>query len=359
MVSYAVAMEHTINKTLIIRLSSIGDVILATPLARILREKLPSAQVDFLVKREYAPLVRHNPHLSSVIELDTQSGFEHLRGLRKRIRQEHYDLIIDVQGNLRSVFLRTGSSENLVSVNKRKLARFLLINFKWNVYRSAPAVCVRYLETLRRFPLFDDGKGLEVFIPKEISDHVRQHLESTGLGNCENVVGLCPGSRHATKRWLQERFAQLAITLIKEERMGVFLFGGLGDRELCASIERQIMESTGNQESIANFAGVFSLLETAVAMDACDVVVTNDTGLLHLAAARKRKVVAIFGPTVKEFGFFPYGTESKVFEHAGLYCRPCTHVGGKVCPEGHFRCMKDTSVDDVLSGVRSFLPVTA
>ena len=352
-------MEHTINKTLIIRLSSIGDVILATPLARVLREQFPSAQIDFLVKKEYAALVRHNPHLNSVIELDPEGGLRHLRGLRQRIRRERYDLIIDIQGNLRSTFLRTGSSENLVSVNKRKLARFLLINFKWNVYRSAPPVSVRYLETLRRFPLFDDGKGLEVFIPKEISDHVRQHLESTGLDNYESVVGLCPGSRHATKRWLQERFAELAITLIKEERMGVLLFGGKDDRERCAWIEEQIVEATRNRRSVANFAGVFSLLETAAAMDACEVVVTNDTGLLHLAAARKRKVVAIFGPTVKAFGFFPYGTESKVFERAGLYCRPCTHIGGKVCPEGHFRCMKDTSVDDVLSGVRSFVPVTA
>ncbi|MEK6569892.1 MAG: lipopolysaccharide heptosyltransferase II [Bacteroidota bacterium] len=352
-------MGHTINKTLIIRLSSIGDIILTSLLVRLLRKKFPDAQIDFLVKTEYTELVRYNPHLQNVIELDTSGGFTTLRGLKERIHREGYDTIIDIQGNLRSNFLRKGSSGKVATVNKRKLSRFLLVNFKWNVYRSATPVALRYLETLRAFGIENDGMGLEVFIPEEVSGRVRDKLLSVGLEREETVVGLCPGAKHTTKRWPAERFAKLAVLLIIEHGAKVLLFGGEDDLERCAAIEQQVVKETGKRSSVANFGGAFSLLETAAAMDACDVIVTNDTGLLHLAAARKRKVVAIFGPTVKEFGFFPFRTESKVVERLGLYCRPCTHIGGNACPEGHFRCMKEITIEEVLTGVKSFLTVAA
>src|SRR3989304_7665738 len=161
-------MGHTFNKTLIIRLSSIGDIILASPLTRLLRERFPQGKIDFLVKREYSDLVRYNPRPRNVIELDTRRGFAELRALRRNLRRERYDAIIDIQRNLRSSFLRVGLSSTVLKVNKRKLARFLLVNFKWNVYRTSPPVPIRYLETVGIAGGIDDGDGLELFIPKEI-----------------------------------------------------------------------------------------------------------------------------------------------------------------------------------------------
>jgi heptosyltransferase-2 len=352
-------MEHAINKTLIIRLSSIGDVILASPLIRLLRKKNSHAQIDFLVKSEYAELVRHNRHLSHVIEFNTRGGFTELRALRRKIRQERYDAIIDIQGNFRSSFLRSGASSTVLKVNKRRLARFFLVNFKWNNYRSAPAVPIRYLETVRSLGIADDGEGLELFVPEETAVPVWDRLSKAGIEGDGHVVGLCPAAKHATKRWPREYFEQLAVALVKEDDVKLLLFGGEDDRELCGLIERMVTQKAGKPSNVANFAGTFSLLETASAMDACNTIVANDSGLLHLAAARKRRAVAIFGPTVREFGFYPYGTESKVIERQDLYCRPCTHVGGEVCPEGHFRCMKEITVEDVLKAVRSFSPVPA
>lgn len=347
-------MLPAVNKTLIIRLSSIGDIILASPLVRILRKKFPAAVIDFLLKSEYAELMRHNPHLSNIIEFDPQAGFKHLRALRRWIRQKRYDLIIDIHGNLRSNFLRRGNSRSVV-VKKQRIARFLLINFKWNVYRSTLPVAVRYLETLDSYGIQDDGEGLEIFVPQEISDRVCQQLQKAGLDPVRPTVGMCPTARHPTKMWLPDRFAELALLLLREENANVLLFGGKDDRARCGQIEEQVLEKAEGRGALLNLAGTFSIIETAAVMDLCDVVVTNDSGLLHLAAARKRRVVAIFGPTVKEFGFFPFGTQSTVVERKGLYCRPCSHIGGAKCPESHFRCMKDISVEEVLSEVKSLL----
>jgi lipopolysaccharide heptosyltransferase II len=352
-------MERTPNRTLIIRLSSIGDIILASPLIRLLQKKNPQAEIDFLVKSEYRELVQHNPYLRYVIEFDTDGGFAALRALGRRIRQERYDAIIDIQGNLRSTFLRSGASSTILKLKKRRLARFFLVNFKWNVYRSAPSVPIRYLETVRSLGIDDDGEGLEIFVPDEVKMRVRDQLTKAGIDGQGLVVGLCPGAKHATKRWLREYFERLAVTLVREDGAKLLLFGGEDDQELCSAIERRVAEETGGRTDILNYAGTKSLLETASAMDACDTIVANDSGLLHLSAARKRRVVAIFGPTVREFGFYPYGTESKVIERQGLYCRPCTHIGGQTCPEGHFRCMKEIAVEEVLGAVRSFSPVEA
>jgi heptosyltransferase-2 len=352
-------MGLTFNRTLIIRLSSIGDIILASPLIRLLTKRFPQGQIDFLVKREYADLVRFHPHLRNVIELDARRGFAELRALKRRLREERYDTVIDIQGNLRSSFLRTGLSAAVLRVDKRRLARFLLVNFKWNVYKTSPPVPVRYLETVRSARIVDDGDGLELFIPEETRTRVQKHLSDAGVDSQRGVVGICPGAKHATKRWFPERFAQLAIALLSEDVHKILILGGEDDRSLCASIEQEVVRSNGRRDCVVNLAGAFSLLETASAMDACDTVVANDSGLLHLAAARKRDVVAIFGPTVQEFGFYPYGTENRVIERRNLYCRPCSHIGGKTCPEGHFRCMKEISVDEVLSAVRSFAPIAA
>jgi lipopolysaccharide heptosyltransferase II len=352
-------MGLTFNRTLIIRLSSNGDVLLASPLLRLLRKRFPQGQIDFLVKREYADLVRFNPHLRNVIELDARGGFAELRALKRRLQEERYDTVIDIQGNLRSSFLRTWLSPTVLKMNKRRLARFLLVNFKWNVYKTSPPVPFRYLETVQSTGIVDDGEGLELFIPEETRTRVQKHLSDAGVDSQRGVVGLCPGAKHATKRWLPQRFAHLAIAFLSEDIHSILILGGDDDRDLCDSIEQEIVRSTGKQDCVVNLAGIFSLLETASAMDACDSVVANDSGLLHIAAARKRDVVGIFGPTVREFGFYPYGTENRVIERRNLYCRPCSHIGGEACPEGHFRCMKEISVDEVLNAVRSLAPMAA
>jgi lipopolysaccharide heptosyltransferase II len=342
-----------LNKILIIRFSSIGDIVLASPFIRVLRQQYPSAQIDFLIKSEYAQLVQFNPHLSSIIEL-ASSDRKELKKLKHVIREGQYDVIFDLHNSLRSRYLLAFLDARRFIVNKRILARFMLVNLKKNIYRSIVSVADRYIETGKSYGIQNDGKGLEIFIPKDIQDNVGNIIEKFKLDRNEIVVGIAPTAKHKTKQWLEDRFVELCVRLAKERKAKIFVFGGKEETEYCGDIA-QMINAELEASAAENFAGKFSILESAAAIDYCDLVISNDTGLMHLAAARYKKVIAIFGSTVQEFGFFPYGTRNIVVEQKGLSCRPCSHIGLEKCPQGHFRCMKDTSVSDVLSAVSEIM----
>jgi len=348
-----------IDKTLIIRLSSIGDIILASPLIRVLHRKFPDAQIDFAVKMEFAELLECHPFINTLYRIDTKLGFAGLKTIKEKMKTVGYDLVIDIHNNFRSMYLRSGLGARVVTVDKRQFERFLLTKFKINRYNGIIPVAERYIETVKEFGVENDGEGLEVFVPPEIIEKVSERLKSLRFKSSpdenrvltarEKLIGFCPGAKHSTKMWLKENFVQLGNLLKEKYNARVILFGGSEDVTLCSEIFR------GITTKVINLAGELPLLEIAAVMDLCDVVVTNDTGLMHLAAARKRKVVAIFGPTVQEFGFFPYGTENVVIERRGLECRPCTHIGSAKCPKGHFKCMREIRVEEVMAGAERML----
>jgi lipopolysaccharide heptosyltransferase II len=343
----------TPNKTLVIRFSSIGDVVLASPLVRVLHKRFPSSQIDFMVRKEYSELIRYNPNLNRTFEFDTQEGFQELRRLKEIIRHEKYDLIIDIHNSLRSRYIRSFSgAKEVVVINKRIFARTMLVKLKKNYYRDIVSVADRYIEPVGIYGIENDAQGLEIFIPDEITCKVSEKMSSLKLHQFERVVGFCPSAKHATKRWPEERFIEAGIRLVRELKAKIILFGGKSDTVLCTTIANGINKKSEGECAI-EYSDQFSLLETAAAMQFCDVIVTNDSGLMHIAAAMKKKLVAIFGSTVREFGFFPVGTENIVIERKGLYCRPCSHIGRSNCPEGHFRCMNEIQVDDVVGSIKA------
>ena len=336
------------NKTVVFRLSSIGDIVLASPLLRVLREAAgPKARIDFVVKKEFAELVRFNHHISVVHELDDARGFPALQELRETLRVEAYDLVVDIHDNLRTTYLRNFCNTlEAVTVDKRLYERWQLVHLKRNVYTDHLHVVDRYIETVRDFGITNDGRGLELFIPDEIHSAISAKMAKLRLNEFEKVIGVCPGAKHFTKRWQRDKFAEVCSRLAKEAHAKILIFGGEQDKS-----ENVIIASAINRDAVGNsatdFSGEFSLLGVAAAMDFCDVILTNDTGLMHIACARQRKVVAIFGSTVREFGFGPYGTEAVVVENKSLHCRPCSHIGRSECPKGHFKCMNDIGVDEV------------
>lgn len=345
-------------KTLVIRFSSIGDIVLSTPLLRVLRGRFPDGQIDFLTKKEYADLVRFNQNLNVTHAYDTSTGFEGLRRMKKKLRDERYDLIVDIHNSMRSRFVRSiRGVKDVVTVDKRYLERTALVKFKKNLYKNSVPVSERYIETVYPYGIKNDGKGPELHIPDEVLFSVSGKIASLRLNRFESVLGICPGAKHATKRWIPERFAALAVRHIKEKDGAVVLFGGREDQELCRMIGDAIASDAG-KERVIDFCGGFSLLESAAAMEFCDIIVSNDTGLMHIATAMKKKTVAIFGSTVKQFGFFPQAENSVVIERTGLRCRPCSHIGLQSCPEKHFRCMNDTGVDEVYEKVNVLLSKT-
>jgi heptosyltransferase-2 len=345
------------QRTLVIRLSSVGDIILSSLLLRVFHRRFPESRIDFLVKERYAGLVRHNPNISRVIAFPERPGSGDLHELRASLSDTRYDLVLDIHDSLRSRYLCLGM-KNVRRINKRKLARWVLVRTKWDVYSwfgGAPGVAERYLETVHDLGIADDNGGLEVYVPAEVKLHIDTILEEAGIRKGESSIGVCPSARHSNKIWLKERFAEAATILASENGWPVVLFGsGESERERNNDIATMIAHKSPDAR-VVNLADRISLIETAAAMERCSLVISNDSGLMHLAAACKRPVAAVFGPTVREFGFFPHGTRSTVIENAGLSCRPCTHIGLDHCPKGHFRCMKDIPSEAVVKAARLLL----
>ena len=341
-------MQGVLHKTLVIRLSSVGDIVLSSPLVRALHGRYPGCQIDFLVKEEYADLVRYNPHITRVVPFPAGGTPGDLHRLRRLIASSGYDLIIDIHDSLRSRYLAAGTVP-VTRVNKRKIARTLLVAFKRDVYArfgGAPDVPARYLETVRDQGVTDDGLPPEIYFTEAVRARAGALLAESGFPPGARAIGLCPGARHGNKMWPADRFAACGAALAERHGKCVIIFGGPEEAGICATIEGTIRALLPGAVALS-MAGKLSLLETAAAMDRCAVVVANDTGLMHIAAARRVPLVAVFGPTVRQFGFFPRGAQAAVVEHPGLACRPCTHIGLPRCPEGHFRCMNEISAEDV------------
>jgi heptosyltransferase-2 len=349
-------MDRLLTTTLIIRFSSVGDIILTSPLIRTLRTRFPHCRIDFLVKEDHADLVRHNPHLSQTLLFPKGGGLTELRRIRTLIQSSRYDAILDMHDNLRSRFLTFGRTP-VLRYKKRRLARFMLINTHWDIYALTGSVLPmhqRYIEPLLPYGVEDDGAGPEVFVPEAVHTSTAAILSAAGLRPGTPAIGVCPSARHATKMWEADKFAGAAAALAQERGLPVLLFGSQNEHKRCEQIA-STMRTLAPSLTVINTAGLCSLLETAAAMDRCAVVLTNDTGLMHLAASRKRPLVAVFGPTVRQFGFFPAGPGSTVVEHPGLSCRPCTAIGTATCPRGHFRCMADIAETRVVDAARSLL----
>ncbi len=306
-----------IKKILIIRLSSLGDILLTTPLIRSIKKNFKDSEIDFVLRESYEDLIRLNPNVRKIYKYG-EAGYI-VQDLINSIISEKYDLIIDLQNNFRSRWITRVSKVPVVKFNKHHFDKFLLVNFKINKLKDLPPVPVRYANTIENLEL--DNEGLELFTDKNPEER---------LLSGSNWVGLCPGAKHFTKRWPVENFISLA-KLLNEKGFQVVLFGGILDSETCL----QIAYETG----ALNLCNENNILQTAADMKICKAIYTNDSGLMHTATAVKVPVMAIFGSTVKEFGFFPYKAKSLVIENEGLSCRPCTHIGRANCPRKHFKCM--------------------
>lgn len=319
-------------KILVIRLSSLGDVLLTTPVLRALKNKFPKASIHFLVKPQFADAIRYNPILSAVHEFDSNNT----DALLKKIKEEKFNFVFDLQNNFRSRKFISRLGIKSYSFKKPSLKKWLLVKTKINLFKKIESIPEMYAKSIDNLEL--DSKGLELVIPGGIY---------AALNEDKNYFGFCPGSQHFTKRWPKEYFIELGNEL---QKIGftVVCFGGKDDKDLCGEISAGI-------EGGINFQNENELFKTAAGMKKCKMILSNDSGLMHTAAASGVPVIAIFGSSVKEFGFMPYGIKNKILENNSLNCRPCSHIGRAECPLVHFKCMKDLSPGFVLDQIKKFL----
>jgi heptosyltransferase-2 len=329
---------------LLVRFSSIGDILLTTPLVRALARRHPEARLVYVTKRAMAPLVADNPHLTDVVTLEPG---EPMRYLARRLRALAPTHGLDLHGSLRSASLRLLVRCRWSGYRKRKLARALLIATKLDAYRRrAPGpVAERYFEAARRLDTRPDGGPTEFCLGPGARDRAGQWIAERGLAGAR-LAALAPGAAHATKRWPVAHWSALA------ERLGAagyrpVVVGGPEDRGLAQQL---VAEGGEGGNAVASAAGEFSLQETGALLARARVVVSGDTGVMHMATGVGTPVVALFGPTVGQFGFFPYRAPAAVLERA-LDCRPCSATGTAACPLGHHRCLTDITPEEVAATV--------
>ena len=328
-------------RILAVRFSSIGDVILTTPLYRAIRARHPGAHLTVVTKRATAPLLEGNPAIDRVVPLEPGEG---ISALAARLGDD-YTYGLDLHGSLRSRALRWLVAARWRGYRKRTVARWALIHLKRNWYGAVHPVTERYFEAARDLDVRPDGRPPEVFVPADTDAAMADWLTERKIP--ERFAVLAPGAAHATKRWPVERWSALAKALAADG-IGVVAVGGAEDRAPAEAV------AAAAGALGASAAASTTLMQTAALIRRSAVVTSGDTGVMHLATAVNTPVVALFGPTVRPFGFFPYTDRASVLERA-LDCRPCSAHGGEACPLGHHNCIREITVDAVQQSVRGWL----
>ena len=311
-------------KFLIIRFSSIGDIVLTTPVVRCLKKQVPEAQIHYVTKYSFRSIVEPNPYIDKVHYYNND-----LDALVDELKQENFNYIIDLHHNLRTLKVKRALGVKAFSFPKLNIEKWIYTNFKLNVMPDIHIVD-RYLSTLKNFGVKNDGAGLDYFIPEKHKVKEADIPASHHAG----YIGVVIGAALNTKKMPLEKLQNLCNVIDHP----IILLGGKED------FENGELIAVADPIKIYNACGKFSINESADLVRRAKVIITHDTGLMHIAAAFRKTIISIWGNTVPEFGMSAYyGSQQATdfrFEVAPLYCRPCSKIGYKKCPHGHFKCMR-------------------
>jgi ADP-heptose:LPS heptosyltransferase len=323
------------KKFLIIRFSSIGDIVLTSPVVRCLKNQFPEAEIHYLTKKRNADLLLANPYIDKI-----HCFSDSLSDTILELKAEHFDFVIDLHHNFRSLRVKLRLKSKSFSFNKLNFRKMLFTSFKINTMPEGHIVD-RNLATLSEFNIVNDGKGLDHFIPQEDEIAISDLPENFRKG----YVALVLAGTYATKRMPAEKYKKL----ITESKLSFVLLGGKGERSMADQI---LGWNTGN---VLDYTGKLRINQSASLVKNAKLVVSNDTGLMHIAAAYHKNILSVWGNTTPDLGMFPYlpGEGSKILEIKGLSCRPCSKLGYHSCPKKHFRCMNDIPEERILDWVTS------
>jgi len=328
-----------VPKFLIIRFSSIGDIVLTTPVIRCLKKQVPDAEVHFLTKSSFLPVVQHNPYIDKIHLLAHSWEL-----MIEELKAEEYDYIIDLHHNTKTLRVKSALKKKSFSFYKLNIEKYIYTSIKRNILPKTHIVD-RYLKTVESFGVKNDGAGLDYFISKEEETKREDIPASHSAGFVACVIGAALG----TKQWPVHKWKEFCQQL----EHPVILLGGPED--VTAGNEIAAIDDV----KVYNACGKFKLNESADLVRKAKLVITNDTGLMHIAAAYKKPVISLWGNTVPSFGMTPYYGASMVpnsiIQVNKLWCRPCSKIGYKKCPLGHFKCMEKIEVAQVLQIVKQSL----
>ena len=315
------------KKILIIRFSSIGDIVLTTPVIRCVKKQFPDAEVHYVTKEVFKNILIHNPYIDKV-----HTFKEDISELYEPLKAENFDVVIDLHKNLRSLRLKQKLKAKKYSFDKLNLQKFLAVNFKQINKLPNKHIVDRYFDAVAPLGIKSDGKGLDHFIHQndrvDVSSLLTDHLQKT-------FVALVVGGSYFTKKIPLNKLSEIC----KNSKLPIIVLGGKEDKPVGDELQNQFPQ-------LINTCGQYTINQSASIIEQAEWVVSSDTGLMHIAAAYNKKIISMWGNTIPEFGMSPYlpNLENKILEVKNLSCRPCSKLGYKKCPKGHFKCMNDLDV---------------
>ena len=325
------------KKVLIIRFSSIGDIVLTTPVVRCIKQQMPDAEIHFAVKKTFLPVVQANPYIDKMQVLE-----DDLKVYIGKLREENFDFIVDLHQSLRSKYIRKSLKAPSSGFPKLNFRKWMLARFKIDLMPDIHIVD-RYFKAAEKLGIKNDGQGLDYFIPEK--DEYKLAALPEGFRDGYSVFVI--GAKHATKRLPEHKI----ISICKKLNRPVILLGGAEDKGVAKRVEAD------SGPLVLSMCGSLNLNQSASLVKQAEIVISHDTGLMHIAAAFRKRIVSIWGNTVPELGMSPYmpGDEEKsdIIEVKGLKCRPCNKLGYKKCPKKHFRCMEEIDEEAVKLAVGS------
>lgn len=326
------------DKILIVRFSSIGDIVLTSTVIRALHQLPKRPEIHFITKTKFASTLRSNPYIDKLYTFEKE-----ITEIAEQLKAEKYTYIIDLHSNLRSKRLKLMLGIESHAFDKLNIKKWLKVTLKYDRLPSMHIV-ERYMKTIAFLDAEYDGKGLDYFISIEEKETANRIIENYAEGYHVFVIG----GAHFTKQIPSQILTQIA----NASMLPIVLLGGPEDFE-----KGELIKSQTSQQ-IYNACGEFSLNESAGILQECQKVVSSDTGLMHIASAFQKEIISIWGNTIPQFGMYPfYSNDQKqknhIFEVSGLSCRPCSKIGYTECPKKHFKCMLDIDVSEVIATLNS------
>jgi len=326
-------------KILIIRFSSIGDIVLTTPIIRCVKQQIPDAEVHFLCKPEYKNILETNLYIRKIHFFDKENPY-----FWKELANEKFNYIIELQNNYRSNKLCRKLKISHAHFPKLNIKKWLLVNFKTNKMPNIHVVD-RYFTATKQLPvkIENDGQGLDFFILNKDYEKIKTYDIPP------NFVTIAMGSQHKTKQLP----LPILVEVCKKINQHIVLLGGKNDvesaNELCLQAKK----------NITNLCGKLTLRQSAACIDLSNILLTGDTGLMHIAAALNKPIVSVWGNTVPDFGMYPYMPQHPdnyhIIENTNLHCRPCSKLGFEKCPKKHFKCMNEIDIEQIIKLIISYL----
>ncbi len=317
-------------KFLILRFSSIGDIVLTTPVIRALANA--GHEVHFVTKDKFKMVLENNPNINKLFTFKNE-----ITEIDNQLKSENYDYIIDLHHNLRTKRLIAKLRKPVRSFNKLNYEKWLRVYLRMDILPPVHIVD-RYMDTLSQFDLKYDGKGLDYYISNEDDIFFLQ----LGLDKSEDYSVFVVGGAHFTKQIPKDIFVNIA----NKSNSKIVLVGGNDDIIKAEEIKKEL------GDNCIDLCGQLSLNQSAAVVKYARNIITADTGLMHIAAAFDRNIIALWGNTIPEFGMtalLPNDSNSIVYnaEVKGLRCRPCSKIGFNKCPKKHFNCMLQQDVEGI------------